>query len=254
MPVTRDGTHYRVSLSHTNRVPIVLIHGAGGNALSWPPSIRNLPGQTVYTIDLSGHGSSTVSSADGIQRHVEQVIRFLDAILVSKVILAGHSMGGAIALLAALEHPQRVAALGLVSTAANLRLPAGIRDLMAHPVTYPKLVDDIIRRSFTATTPRNVVNLVKKRLLDDRQTVLINDLAACDGFNISDRLSEIRQPCYIIAGDSDGMTPLPGPNHLNQHLPSSVMKILTGKGHMLMIEAPVDIANGLTELAAQVED
>jgi len=253
MPVTRDATHYRVSLSSSSRIPIVLIHGAGGSTLSWPPSIRNLPGQTVYTIDLSGHGNSTISSANGIPRYVDQVIRFLDAIHLSKAIFVGHSMGGAVALLAAYQHPDRVAGLGLISTAANLRLPDEIRDLMTHPLTYTKLVDAIIERSFSGSTPRNVVKAVKKRLLEERQAVLINDLTACDGFNINERLSMITQPCVIIAGDSDGMTPLPGANHLRQHLPNSEIRILSGKGHMLMIESPDEVAKGLLELANEVE-
>ncbi len=40
----------------TSRPPLILIHGAGGSFLSWHPSLRRLQDETVYTLDLPGHG------------------------------------------------------------------------------------------------------------------------------------------------------------------------------------------------------
>ncbi|MEJ5225477.1 MAG: alpha/beta fold hydrolase, partial [Anaerolineales bacterium] len=58
MPIAA-GLHY---FSHnetlTSRPPVILIHGAGGNYLSWPAEIRRLPGQRIFALDLPGHGKS----------------------------------------------------------------------------------------------------------------------------------------------------------------------------------------------------
>jgi pimeloyl-ACP methyl ester carboxylesterase len=47
--------------------PLLLIHGAGGSRLNWPPELRRLGGATVYTLDLPGHGRSRGASQDTIE-------------------------------------------------------------------------------------------------------------------------------------------------------------------------------------------
>lgn len=252
MPITRDQTYYRVSLGASYAYPIVLIHGAGGSSLSWTPSVRNIPFQTIYTVDLDGHGSSPLSSLSRVEHYADQIARFLDALKIYKVILAGHSMGGAVAMTVASREPDRVIGLGLIATAARLRLPKDIFELTPHPETYIELVDRLISRSFSPTEARRTTNLVKKQLVGQRQAILTNDLLACHTFDFNNDLATIEQPTMILCGDNDQMTPLRESIHLNNTLPTSEIRILPGKGHMLPIEAPGAIVSGLKSLTDRV--
>ncbi len=76
---------------------MVLIHGAGGNLAFWPPQVRRLPGALVYALDLPGHGQSTGPGFDEIGQYAAAVLAFLDTESLPPVLLAGHSMGGAVA-------------------------------------------------------------------------------------------------------------------------------------------------------------
>ncbi|HWS23036.1 MAG TPA: alpha/beta hydrolase [Anaerolineales bacterium] len=253
MPVTRDNTAYLTSMASSDGFPIILIHGAGGNALSWPPSLRHLPRQTVYTIDLAGHGNSKNNPYCGVQYYADQVLMLMDTLRLPKAILVGHSMGGGVALTIALDHPERVTGLGLISSAANLRLPSSIRDLTVHPETYPELVDLLMDLSFSKQVPRRTIQLVHARLLGERPTILLNDLQACEAFNLSDRISQITQPTLIMVGDNDQMTPLRHSVHFNNLIADSWLQILSNKGHMLPLEAPDELGLGIEDLANKVK-
>jgi len=56
MPIASD-LYYHV-YHEDNILPVVLIHGAGGNHLYWPSEIRRLPGFRVFALDLPAHGKS----------------------------------------------------------------------------------------------------------------------------------------------------------------------------------------------------
>src|SRR5512143_710306 len=94
-----------------SRPPVVLIHGAGGNHLYWAPQIRRLAHERVFALDLSGHGKSEGLGRERIEAYAAQVVEFLMAVGLPSAVMAGHSMGGAVALQIALESPRSV--LGL---------------------------------------------------------------------------------------------------------------------------------------------
>jgi pimeloyl-ACP methyl ester carboxylesterase len=113
--------------------PLVLVHGAGGTHRHWPEELRALPGRRVLALDLPGHGGSPGPSLSSIGAYARSVLAALDALEIPSAVLAGHSMGGAIALTLALEAPSRVAGLALVATGAKLRVSKFVLDATADP-------------------------------------------------------------------------------------------------------------------------
>ena len=63
---------------------VVLIHGAGGNYLSWPAQLRRLHGFRVYALDLPGHGKSSGAGRQSIRAYSEAVVNWLAAAGVSR--------------------------------------------------------------------------------------------------------------------------------------------------------------------------
>src|SRR5215208_4491729 len=105
-------------------VPVVLLHGFGGNTSHWAEQLDHLGrSRQVIAIDLRGHGRSA-APADGdyaIETQVDDVRAVLDDANIDRAVLVGHSLGGAIALAFAGRHPARVT--GLVLAAAPGRVP-----------------------------------------------------------------------------------------------------------------------------------
>ena len=78
--------------------PLVLIHGAGGMHLYWPPEVRRLRGYNVYAVDLPGHGKSeTIDGQQTIGDYARYLVQWLESVQLRRAVLVGHSMGSAIA-------------------------------------------------------------------------------------------------------------------------------------------------------------
>ncbi len=89
---------FHEGIQEGKRPPLVLIHGSGGSHLYWHPHIRRLAGYCVYALDLPGHGKSGGSGEQRIQTYAEIVRECLLEIGLHNAVIAGHSMGGAVAL------------------------------------------------------------------------------------------------------------------------------------------------------------
>jgi pyruvate dehydrogenase E2 component (dihydrolipoamide acetyltransferase) len=117
--VTIDSGTLRYAKRGEGADEVVLIHGFGGDLDTWLFNIDALAAKaTVYALDLPGHGQSTKAVADASGEGLAQaLLSFMDALGIARAHLVGHSMGGAIALRMARNHPGRVASLSLISPA-----------------------------------------------------------------------------------------------------------------------------------------
>ena len=97
----------------------MLLHGFGGDLNNWLFNTDRLAERRrVYALDLPGHGESSKDVGAGdLDAFAETLGGFLDAVGAARAHLVGHSMGGAVALAYALDHPDRVASLTLVAAA-----------------------------------------------------------------------------------------------------------------------------------------
>ncbi|MBI1801235.1 MAG: alpha/beta fold hydrolase [Chloroflexi bacterium] len=107
-------------------LPVVLVHGAGGSHQGWLAPLGALAGCTCYALDLPAHGQSSGKGRDSIPAYADVVAGFLDALGLSSAVIAGHSLGGGVALWLALRQPERVRGLILAGTGARLRVHPNI--------------------------------------------------------------------------------------------------------------------------------
>jgi pimeloyl-ACP methyl ester carboxylesterase len=237
------------------RPPLVLVHGAGGTHLHWPPQLRRLPGEHVYALDLPGHGQSQKRDPAPkpealIEAYAETVLGLLDHLEVPRAVVVGHSLGGAVALRLALDYPERVAGLGLVGTGARLRVAP---ELLAAPAAdFDATVGEIIQRVFGPETPVPLKRLAHARMLAMDPHVLRADWLACDAFDVRDRLGEITVPAVVVTGTADQMTPEKHARRLAESLPGSKLCLVPGAGHMVMLEQPQAVAQALLSLQTTV--
>jgi pimeloyl-ACP methyl ester carboxylesterase len=237
--------YYTVKRRPKDGPVLVLVHGAGGSRLHWPPQLRRMIGATVYTLDLPGHARSGGDGCETIDCYVEAVVAFLDGVAVDQAVIGGHSMGGAIAQTLALEADERVSALVLVGTGARLRVATAILEGIKDD--FEKAIDLVTRYAWSPDTDPSLSELGRQGLRETRPDVLLGDFAACDRFDIMDRLGEIKVPALVIGGSVDKLTPVKYARYLAEHIPDARLVTVEGAGHMVMLEQPEQVADAVRE-------
>lgn len=242
MPHQADLYYYAYSQDEQHRLPVVLIHGAGGDHLHWPVQIRRLSGHRVYALDLPGHGKSNGHGLQKIADYGERVLGWMNAVQLSRAVVVGHSMGGAIALWLGVHHPDRLYGLGLVGTGARLPVNQVLIEETAHESTFNQAVKRITDWSFSPATDRKVIELAHQRLKEVRPGVLHGDFLACSRFDLTQETASINLPAVILCGKDDRMTPPEYSESLARKIKNSRLEIVPEAGHMVMIEQPARTA------------
>jgi pimeloyl-ACP methyl ester carboxylesterase len=232
--------------------PVVLIHGAGGNLHFWPPGIRRLPGYNTLALDLPGHGKSPGRGRQSIDAYAADILKWMGAIELNRAVFIGHSMGSAIAIWLALNHPEVVLGLGLIGAGASLRVHPDLLDSTSSVTTFDNAVVKITQLSFSPSASERLVELATKRMLETRQSVLYGDLRACDEFDETLHISNILQSTIIICGIDDKMTPVRYSHFLSSNIPGSELEIIPDAGHMVMIEHPQTVAFAINRLMNKI--
>jgi pimeloyl-ACP methyl ester carboxylesterase len=248
----RETLFYTWSQGPEDGPTLVLVHGAGGTRVHWPAELRRLSSATVCTLDLPGHGRSGGQGYDTIEEYAEAVVAFLDAVGIEQSIVAGHSMGGAIAMTLALNQARstepgqaRVAGLVLVATGARLRVAPAILEGIRSD--FERNVQLITRFAWSPDAPPPMTELGRQALREAGPDVLWADFMACDRFDVMERLGEIEVPTLVIAGSADQLTPVKYARFLNEHIPGACMVTIEDAGHMVMLERPAEAAKAVGE-------
>ena len=226
--------------------PILFLHGFGGDLNNWMFNQPDLSsGRATYALDLPGHGASSKQVADGsVTGLAKTVLAFMDAVKIDKAHLVGHSLGGAVALKLALDHPGRVASLTLVASAGlgseiNMDYIEGFigstgrRDIKPH---LEKLFADpsLVNRDM-------IDDILKFKRLDGVEAALRSVAGASfaggkQGELLRERLGELKMPVQVIVGSKDQIVP---PAH-SKGLPGNVKVHEFDAGHMPHMEKSGD--------------
>jgi pimeloyl-ACP methyl ester carboxylesterase len=224
---------------------LVLVHGAGGSHLDWPAPLRRLREANVYDLALPGHGRSKGMGRSSISAYRDFLLALLDALSLERVIVVGHSMGGAITLDFALHQPDRLAGMVLVGTGARLRvLPAILTGILSD---FEATVDLVCDYAFGPSASEQLKRLGRQRLSKTLPQVLYGDYAACDAFDVMERLGEVRCPTLVIGGTADVLTPPKYSVYLRDHIPGAELVLVDAAGHMVMLEKPEVVTRAISK-------
>lgn len=228
--------------NRNRRPPLILVHGAGGSFLSWHPYLRRLDGETVYTLDLPGHGESSGGGRQSVEDYAADVAEFIEEKHIPKPVIAGHSMGGAVALILALEHPEKFSGVSLLGSAAKLRVSPLILEKAGSPDTFAEAVALVNEYSFSPGASKDLLRLSNENMLKTHQRTLLDDFLACDSFDVADRTASIQIPALILCGTLDVMTPPKHSKLLAEKIQNSHFHLIENAGHMLALEQPEVVA------------
>lgn len=239
--------------------PLVFIHGAGGSHLEWNGQLAAFAKiARVFALDLPGHGRSTGAGRTTIIDYAIVVREYLDELNIERAVIVGISMGGAIAQMLQLEFPECVAGLVLVGTGAKLRVAPQFLDGLKNDFenTARILVENFYAPDTSPLAPllqregSNKEWLKEKSFEQLRATgsvVTYNDFAACDAFDVRERIQNISAPTLVVCGRADKMTSLKYSEFLVQNIASAELHIIENAGHMVMTEQAAEFNRILGE-------
>jgi 3-oxoadipate enol-lactonase len=233
--------------------PLVLIHGFPLDHSAWETLLPHLTGHfDVILPDLSGFGASALPeggcSLDEMAARLADLLRGLG---LSRAFLAGHSMGGYVALAFARQSPQMVLGLGLISTQAGADTPEGQanRHKTAAAVAEkgPGVVADAMSVKLSANPAHEA--LLRETILRQSAPGIINALKAMAARpDSSGLLSHFDFPVSIVHGLDDALIPPERAREMKAALLRVHLTELPGVGHMPMLEAPAETAEALKKL------
>jgi pimeloyl-ACP methyl ester carboxylesterase len=214
----------------------VFIHGAGGNNLLWKRSLQFLSGpKRAFAVNLPGHPSGDVTCRT-VGEYAGAVYGFISEEGLGRVAVCGHSMGSAIALTVALEHPGAVSGLILVDGGAKLGVsPPILEGLSNQPL---RAIEELITPMSFHAVDLAMGREARTALSLSNLAIFLNDYRACDGFDVRDKLPSISAKSMIVCGEDDRMTPPRYSQYLNARIPGSSMFLIPDAGHMVPLEKP----------------
>jgi pimeloyl-ACP methyl ester carboxylesterase len=229
--------------------PLVLVHGAGGSHLDWSPELRRLPDTHVIALDLPGHGRSAGTGYTDTLAYARDVCALLDALKIERAIIAGHSMGGAIAQQIGLHMPVRAAGLILVGTGSKLPVEPTLAQRII--TETEQAVDWLIDWSWGVDVPPEIKDLGRQRLRETSPRVLQGDYIACQKFDVREYLEQIAAPTLVLAAADDRMVKLKFGVTLSERIPNATLVVIEGAGHMFPLEKAQEVADAVARWLAE---
>ncbi|MFQ5833503.1 MAG: alpha/beta fold hydrolase [Candidatus Thorarchaeota archaeon] len=219
-----------------NPGPVVLVHGAGGSSATWFMQLETLSEHLhIVALDLNGHGKTPDREAKDVTRsYLEDIQNIVGQF--DRPVLGGHSMGGALTQLYALENPNDLSGIVLVGTGARLRVTPVIFDLLDS--NFEGYVHALGQFMFHEDTAQDIIDAARAEVRKCNVRVTKRDFQICNSFDIMEQVSEITVPTLVIVGEDDLMTPSKYSDYLNGMIAGSQIEIIKEAGHSVMLEQP----------------
>jgi pimeloyl-ACP methyl ester carboxylesterase len=218
---------------------VLFIHGAGGNGHVWVDILQRLShAHSPVAIDLPAHGrSGGLLAAPSVDAYCDIVDNFITVTQFHPFVLVGHSMGGAIAQMYALQHPDKLTGIVLSGTGARLRVLSETLELWKH-ASMGRAVNAYTRTSYSDQT---AMDIVRQGWMEQRKTdprVRHGDYLVCDRFDLMQQIKAINVPTLVLCGSDDVVTPPKYAQYLQASIPGAHLEMIPAAGHMSYLEQP----------------
>ncbi len=267
-----DGTSVNyIDVGSGDEDPVVLVHGLAGQWQNWLENIPRLAlDRRVVAMDLPGFGLTPEPEDEeiSIPGYARCVNALCDKLGLGEIDLVGNSMGGYVAAEVAIQFPERVLRLVLVSAAGissaeTLRAPiltmgriataiatntaARDRSLAARPITRH------LSLALVARHPRLLKpDLAYEGFLKGAGKPGFNDaLRASLDYDFRDRLPEVKVPTLIVWGECDSIIPVRDADEFERLIEDSRKIVMKDTGHISMAERPQTFNDLLVEFLAE---
>ena len=229
--------------------PVLLVHGGGGNLLQWSFQVPCFSQRCrTVAVDLRGHGRSE-TPADGYSLEIfsADLLGLMDALGMEKATLVGLTLGGMVGLRFALDHPDRLHALVLVSVSEGGRQTMRERFEMSAQIAETQGMEmlaegfcSVLFSPWFLEEKHDFVEAFKKSMQQSSPRGYAQTIRAlANRPPLSGQLGRMRTPTLVVVGEDD-VTEFPlqdAPLYTREISRAELMRIPRA-GHLACIEQP----------------
>ena len=237
------------------KLPVICLHGIGGNYTSFEKQINELGQRRVISWNMPGYYGSEALEEMTFLTLAKSVIKLMDSLEIDSAHILGQSIGGMIAQEVALLAPNRVSSLGLIATTSafggkddsfkNTFVAARLQPL-DNGATMQQLAQKAIP-SIMGPTASSSMKVAAIRAMSGIDEAAFRQVVNClVTFNRLNDQHRITQPCFLIAGSHDTNSPPRIMEKMAKKLPDATIKIIKNTGHLVNSEAPNEVNKLLT--------
>ena len=242
---------------------IVFVHGLSDSLAYWKvlsETLKNDYQTLIY--DLRGHGESTDDDKNTtIDLYQEDLYQLLNALNIEDAVFIGLSLGGNVILDLAVNHPEMVKGLIVMSSFPehDEKLKKIFNDFdNAIDQGFVEFFDTILPYTLTDDLLEEHKELLENVKHEAAKTANIEGIKkginAGYGFNLTDKLNEINVPTLVIAGEEDNLTNLDIQEKIHDNIENSEMIVLEKTKHNILIGRNIEkVLNIINEFMSKIE-
>lgn len=231
----------------TERMPIVCMHGIGGDTSSFAPQLEKLSEDyRVIAWNMPGYGGSDRLEEPTFPKLARRLIDFLDALKIDKAHLCGQSIGGMVAMEVAALFPDRVASLVLIGTTSAFGgrddsfrdqfIAARLKPLDAG-MTIAELAESFVPEITGPIDDEATVELATASMAAVPEQTYRDIIRCLTTFNRRSDIKNFKMPVCLISGEHDRNAPAKTMASMATKIESSEYHEIKGAGHLINLEA-----------------
>ena len=257
-----DSERIAYSVHGTQDISLVFIHGWSCDSRYWQRQVSAFSQDyKVIAIDLAGHGNSSFDRVDyTMLSFAKDVKAVIEKEKVDKVILVGHSMGGAVIADAAVLMPEKVIAIIGIDTLQNVAEKLAQKDLdkMAEPfeADFVKAAQEFVLPMFAEGTDENLINWVKEDMSSAPKEVATSAFRNYLGRYVNNEASEVFEKITVpVVSINARLWPTSADDN-RKHIKNYKLFYIEETGHFPMLERPKEfnklLLNALENISSGV--
>ncbi|MFD2914544.1 alpha/beta fold hydrolase [Psychroserpens luteus] len=225
---------------------LLLLHGLGSTKKDWDAQVPFFSKtHRVITLDLRGHGDSTIPLNDyGVELMTEDVKQLLDQLNIKKATLVGFSMGGAIAFEMASKHPEYLENLVIVNSGPDFNDMGKIgEDLLRNRTEFLEtkgietLAKEISFNMFPEAHQIDMRNKFEERCKKNDYNAYFKSFVTLMDWGLGDRIKDIKTRTLVVASDMD-YTPVSFKENYVKKLSNATLVVIKNSRHGVVIDQP----------------
>lgn len=265
--VSVNGVRLNVEVEGSGPV-VVALHGFTGSVATWETFVAAASrDSTVVRVDLLGHGVSDAPEDPerySMEHCIADLAALLDHLGLAPVTWLGYSMGGRVAIAAAIGLPDRTAALIAESASPGLALESERRERVAQDESLARRIEADRVESFVAywealplftsqaSLPASSRERLRVQRLGNRPLGLANSLRGMGTGvqpSVNERLPELAVPALFIAGEEDAKF-VALAQQMHRQVPGGRLRVIPGAGHAAHLERPDEFNGAVLDFLA----